>query len=93
MKIFKEIGRNPNIDWIIVLAASLIIVLSLGYSGYTLYNAVTNGSIQGNGEQAASSFTKPNEKTISSAIEKFDDKADATKKAKAGYSGFPDPSK
>lgn len=90
MSIIKEIGRNPNIDWIAIIVTSLIIVAGLGVRGLTLYNAVTNGSIQG-GERQGSAHVKINEKAISSVIERFEEKAKVTAKVKAGYTGVPDP--
>ncbi len=88
---FKEIGRNPNVDWMTMVVVTIFVIVSLCYLDFTLYNAVTNGSIQGNGGQTSSSFTKINEKAISSVIDTLKKKEDVSDKARAGYSGYSNP--
>ncbi len=92
IKIIKEIGRNPHIDWVFVLFISLIIFVTLGFFSVTLYKDVTNGSIQVGEVPSSTSFKKINEKTITDVIEKFSDKEELSREARRGYSGETDPS-
>lgn len=92
MKVIKEIGRNPNVDWILILVICLLLIGSLGFIDFSLYNAVTSGSIQGAGTTAGTSFTKLNEKAVSSVIERFAEKEAVSTEARKSYSGFTDPS-
>lgn len=93
MKIIKEIGRNPNIDWITILFLSGVITIVLAFLDYSLYNAVMRGSIRGGVESEAPSTTKLNEKVIGTVINNFDKKAEESKKVMTGYVGSTDPSK
>ena len=92
MKIIKEIGRNPQIDWIAILFISIVIAAGLAFTGYSLYNAVTSGSIKGDGAMFDPSFKKFNEKSISSVLTTFEEKQKVSEKARAGYTGVSDPS-
>lgn len=92
MKIIKEIGRNPNVDWITILVVSVIVTAVLGFFGYSLYNAVTHGTIQGEDAQASTSFKKLNEKGISSVIDLFADREEARGSVSRGYTRTTDPS-
>lgn len=92
MKIIKEIGRNPHIDWITILFVTLVITSVLAFLSYSLYNAVTSGSIQGGEAPVAPSTSKLNEKVISTVINNFDKKAELREKVMTGYSGPTDPS-
>lgn len=92
LRIIKEIGRNPNIDWITTLVVSVAIILSLGFADFTLYNDVVNGSIQGTAETAGSSYGRINERAIESAISRFEHKEEIYTKVLGGYTGYGDPS-
>ncbi len=90
MKIIKEFGRNPHVDWITILFVSALIALGLAFTGYTLYNAVATGSIEG--KDKGTSFPKVNEKPIASVLELFAAKEEVSAKMRGGYTGAPDPS-
>jgi hypothetical protein len=92
IKIIKEIGRNPHIDWIWILATSLIIFFTLGFVSLTLYNDVTNGSIHTSEVSTPASFKKLNEKVVTDVIERFSDKKELSQEARRGYGGESDPS-
>lgn len=92
MKIIKEIGHNAHIDWIIILFLSTATALALAIGGLYLYNAVMKGNIQGSEATPSISLEKFNEKAISSVIQNFDRREEASRKALAGYGGFEDPS-
>ncbi len=92
IKIIKEIGRNARVDWIAILFLSVVTATTLAIGGVYLYNAVVKGDIQGNETPPAVSSATLNEKAISSVIADFDQRAEISKKARAGYSGVGDPS-
>ena len=91
MKIIKEIGRNPQIDWIIILSLSVIVIIILAIGGINLYNAVTSGNIQGT-PAVSPDLQRFDDRSVSSVTELFSQREDISKKAKAGYSGVGDPS-
>jgi hypothetical protein len=92
MKILKEIARNPQIDWIIILLISLVLTLGLVFTGFSLYNAVAEGTIVSKQTTKSTSFTKLNEKVISTVLDTYALREEASTKARAGYTGTPDPS-
>ncbi len=91
MKIFKEIGRNVYIDWIIILFFVAITTTALAFGGIYLYNAVTKGDIQG-GNGTNSLGNKLDTNILSLVVSDFSSRADVTKRVGAGYSGPRDPS-
>jgi hypothetical protein len=91
MSIIKEIGRNPNIDWIAILLISVLLLISFAFAGLSLYNTVTNGNIQGNGVSTNTPL-QLNEKAITSVISNFSQKEKVSDRVRAGYSSATDPS-
>ncbi len=92
MKIKREIGKNPYIDWIIVIFLCLVVAIILATWGFSLYNAVTKGDIQGTPNKGSDITKTFDTKAITSVINKFSDKEEASGKAKVGYDGPVDPS-
>ena len=92
MKIIKEIGRNPHIDWITIIFLTSVIAIVLAIGGIYLYNAVTKGDFQDMPINQASSLKKLDEKALSLVIKRLSDKDEISRKVKAGYTGPSDPS-
>jgi hypothetical protein len=67
-EIFKEIARNPQIDWLIILLISVLVACSLVFMSYSLYNAVAGGTIQSTEPSRSTAFTKLDEKSISTVL-------------------------
>lgn len=91
-KILKEIGRNAHIDWIVVICLSVSTAIGLAIAGFYLYNAVVTGSLNKDEQIPVVSAPKFDVKAISTAVHSFKQREEATKRAKVGYKGFPDPS-
>jgi hypothetical protein len=90
MNPLKEIGRNPYIDWIIILGVSVMVFLSLAFVSFSLYNAVMHGELVDT-SKSGSPFVKPDERIIASVLDRFDEREAMSSKAKEGYVGAPDP--
>ncbi len=88
----KEIGRNPNVDWTVIIIISLVITTALAIQGSNLYNAVTRGGFENTSVVTGRKDKEFNDKAVSAVIERFDVKAEATVKARAGSVGVGDPS-
>jgi len=91
MHIRKEIGKNPYIDWTLIGFITFVITIILVAWGFSLYNAVTKGDIQGTPNKSNISKTF-DAKTIENTVKYFVQREDLSNKAKDGYSGLPDPS-
>jgi hypothetical protein len=91
MNIFKEFFRNPYLDWLAVLIITAVLFITLAFMGLSLYNAVTEGKIVGTAPKSAT-FTKPDEQIISAVVDLFEKREETSAKARAGYTGQPDPS-
>ncbi|MES3031496.1 MAG: hypothetical protein V4697_03745 [Patescibacteria group bacterium] len=92
-KSIKEIGKNPFVDWILILLVSLGISIFLITSGVRLYFKVVSGDIKGSSDEETGGTYRPfNQKALSSAIELVKIKESATSRARGGYSGPGDPS-
>jgi hypothetical protein len=92
MKITKELGRNPHMDWLGIILLSIIVVIGLAFAGYSLYNAVVGGEIKDKDAKTNPAFIQADDKLISSVFNKFSDREEASKKIRAGYTAPPDPS-
>lgn len=91
MKIRKEIGKNPYIDWIIILFLSIMTILALAIVGAYLYNAVTKGDIKADSSSGIDSASAFKRNDLSKVIDYYSKKDQAREDAKAGYKGFKDP--
>ncbi len=91
MKIIKEIGRSPHVDWIIVIFSTVCLVIALAITGIYLYNVVNRG----NAESAVNTVNSSrilDQKMITTVLERFSVKEQASEKASEGYEGPADPS-
>ena len=89
---FREIGRNAFVDWLLILVLNTIIVLALALGGIYLYWQISI-------ENFTSSFSVNkkedkifNEKNLSDVIDYFQVREDNSKLIKGGYRGIGDPS-
>lgn len=87
-----EIGKNPFVDWILVLAITVSFAIILILGGVYLYWQVTTGVIQAPSDPSLTASRKFDQKSLSGAIDRMEAKEAATAAAKRGYSGAPDPS-
>ncbi len=92
MKTLKEIGRNPHIDWIIILILSSAATAFLAIGGISLYNAVTRGDSGDAHVVSNTASADLDKKALSRVLERFAQKEELSKKAKSGYAGVGDPS-
>jgi ATP phosphoribosyltransferase regulatory subunit HisZ len=90
MRIIKEIGRNPQLDWIAIITVSGLVGLVLVLGGVYLYNAIITGTIQATPSQEGL-VKSIDEKTFTSVTQSFSKKDQATKRVVAGYDGPGDP--
>lgn len=88
----KEMGNNPFVDWIGVLAITATISVFLIAGGVYLYWQVTTGVIQSSDDTSLDASKKFDQKSLTSAIDHIEEKEAASSQAKRGYSGPPDPS-
>lgn len=84
----REGGRNPFVDWIMIIIVSGFIGIVLVVIGISLYSRVTSGSIVSTDiitETKANSFDK---KDLTSVIERFELKNNVQNQIKKGNNGF-----
>lgn len=87
-----EIGRNPFVDWILILFISCVIAILLVLGGISLYGRVVSGDIQSPDVTNSSTIKVFNVNDLSDIIGRFDAKKDLELQARRGYSGPSDPS-
>ena len=87
-----EIGKNPFVDWIVVLIVTVLVATVLIVGGAYLYWQVTTGVIQSSGDGSLSTPRRFDQKSLSAAIDRMEVKEAASAAAKRGYSGPSDPS-
>ena len=88
----REVGRNPFVDWAIVLIISVLLTIFLFIVSFFLYREIMSGNIKSTDTITTSTVEKFNQKDLSSMIERFDAKNEISTQAKRGYSGPSDPS-
>lgn len=93
MKIFKEIGRSPHVDWIIIILTTSILAIALAITGIYLYNAVNQGDEDGSSAKTVNSSRILDQKKLSALLERFSIKEAASEKVRGGYVGASDPSR
>lgn len=91
MKIIKEIGRSPHVDWIIIIFSAIFLVIALAITGIYLYNAVNRGNAESAVNMVNSSRIL-DQKKIAEVLERFYVKEQASEKVRDGYTGPSDPS-
>ena len=92
MNITREIGRNPRIDWIIVLILSFILAISVALGSIYLYKAVTKDNINSIPISKVEIDKIFNSKALSQVLNNSYEKGEIWKKVKNGYTGLADPS-
>ena len=90
--IIKSVGRNPHLDWFVILFISFVVMLILGVSATNLFFKIKRGDIKGEDIKTGANMKIVNKKDISSIISVFDSKEALTKEIKKGYEGMSDPS-
>lgn len=91
--IIKEGGRNPHVDWSMILIVFLIIAVIFIVNNVLLYQRVVSGDIQSPNVDTSSRGKTYNQKDSDIVIKMYAEKADAFSAAKKGYTAHPDPSR
>ena len=92
LSMFRAIGRNAFVDWLIILFLNTFIMLSLILGSLYLYWQVSTGNLKVSNVPAKTNKKIFNEKDLEKLIKVFELKADNTTQAKMGYRGPADPS-
>ena len=90
--LFKEGGRNPYVDWTMILTVGLISAVILIYDGITLYQRVVSGDIQSPEINNTSNIKKFSQKDFDLIVKTYQSKVDFSTQVKKGYIAYPDPS-
>lgn len=90
--IFREIGRNPHVDWGVTLLVSTLVAVALVGWGVRLYVQIKQGKVGGDPALKATAAQNFNRAVLQSTVDKFNIKIQATEDAKKGYTGPSDPS-
>ncbi|HEY4478230.1 MAG TPA: hypothetical protein VI775_00085 [Candidatus Paceibacterota bacterium] len=92
MSITKEIGKNPRIDWILILTISFIIAVVVVLGSVYLYKIVTIDKIV-NTDASKVEFSKFfDQKALSELMNNYSEREKVQEKARVMYTGFGDPS-
>lgn len=89
----REGGRNPYIDWVVIIFISAVIFASLVISGISLYDMVRSGEIKAIGEASNTKLKTFNQKDLKFIIEKYNIKNENTTIIKTNFKTVPDPAK
>jgi hypothetical protein len=89
----REGGRNPYVDWVVILFITVISFIALILGGISLYDKVRNGEIEAVGNANNSQMKTFNQKDLKYIIEKYNIKSENINTIKTGFSVIPDPSK
>ena len=87
----KEGGRNPYVDWMMILIVSSIVALLLIANSIYLYKSVTNGDIQSKEISTATTTEIFDVKGLDAVTSKFKEKKDFNLKIKDGFKTVADP--
>jgi hypothetical protein len=88
----REGGRNPYVDWGMIIIVSLIVIVLLFTNSLFLFQRVKNGDIQSKEPSATAPTNSFDVVGLDNVINKFEAKADANDKIKTNYQSVPDPS-
>lgn len=91
--IIKEGGRNPHVDWSMILIVFLIIAIIFIANNVYLYKRVVSGDIQSPNIDTSSRGKTFNQKDSDIVIKAYAEKADKFSTAKKGYTAYSDPSR
>lgn len=89
----REISRNAYVDWIMVLAISIVVAIGLVAGGLHLYWLISSGNFKGETETVSSPKKVFDEKLLNDVVSSFKTREETNANLKKGYSGPPDPSK
>ena len=90
--VWKEIGRNAYVDWILTLVLSTLTALVLIFAGLYLYWQISSGNFHSSQSGEASSEQRFDESGLNTIIERFEIREDISNEIKRGYRGHADPS-
>lgn len=88
----REGGRNPFVDWSMILMASIVVAVILVSNGVYLFKRVTSGDIQSKTLPVQKNIEILDVESLDYVIGKFNTKADLSNNVKKGYQSVPDPS-
>lgn len=88
----REGGRNPYVDWTMILIVSSIITLTLLINGFYLFKRITNGDIQSKDQISQKKIASFDVSGLDSIILKFEEKENLSNVVKKGFQFTIDPS-
>ncbi len=89
----KEGGRNPYVDWVMILLISTTVLIILILGGVTLYEKVRNGEFEASNKASTTTKKVFNQKDLKYIIERYNTRAENINLIKSGFETVPDPSK
>lgn len=89
----REGGRNPYVDWVVILFLSIAVILAFIFADFYLFKKVTSGKIQSTESLSKSEISDFDDEGLEYIIKKFELKAETLDKVTKSYRGFSDPSK
>jgi hypothetical protein len=90
--VLSRVGRDPRIDWVLIVAISCILTVVLVFVGVEKYSNF-DGSLQKKISTTDSKVSASiDTKSLDAVLERFDKKASDRAEALRGYSGPADPS-
>lgn len=92
LKAIREGGRNPYVDWgVVILICSFCLIFMISY-GIILYKKVDSGQITTLKVSSESKVKTFNQKDLDYIVNKFKSKSDNVAKIKKSYKTTSDPS-
>jgi hypothetical protein len=92
LSMFREIGRNAFVDWLIILIVNVSVALVLMMGGLYLYWQVSTGNVTVYHSPAKVNKKIFDIKDLERVINLYQAKVDNSDQAKMGYRGPSDPS-
>ena len=92
-KAIREGGRNPYVDWVVILIISIVTLSILILVDISLYDKVRSGEIEAVGKANNTKLRTFNQKDLKYIIEKYNIKSENINTIKTGFVTLPDPSK
>jgi len=89
----KEGGRNPYVDWAMILIVTFIISLFFIVEGFFTYKKVINGEIKSNEAPIKANKEILNKENFEYIIDKFDTKQKTMNDIKSEFKSYKDPLK
>lgn len=88
----REAGRNPFVDWIIILIVSIVLTIIFILVSLQLYRSVISGDIKSTDAVVVPTIKTFDREELSSVINRFNSKEATSVQVKKGYVGPADPS-